>query len=181
MNTSPKLVVVGRLVVLLTSAFWLGGLTFYSAVVIRVARRVLGSHLETGFITQRVTDRINVVAVVALAALLVNLIRSRRAISGRLWVMLASTWAVMAVVQLGLLALHPVMDAALDADAGSIVDGPGFYRLHRIYVIASSVQMLMGLIHAGLVLRAWQRTDYTQLHEPQEAGPAIVADASSSP
>ena len=44
-------------------AFWLGGFTFYSAVVIPVLHDRLGSPLETGLVTQRVTDALNLLGV----------------------------------------------------------------------------------------------------------------------
>lgn len=64
--TNSTLILVGRVIVVVAGAVWLGGLTFYAAVVIPTAHDVLGSHREVGFITQQVTERINAIAVVAL-------------------------------------------------------------------------------------------------------------------
>jgi hypothetical protein len=50
-------------------AFWLGGFTFYAGVVIPVGIRVLGGHVRQGFITQQVTQWINVAALCAIPIL----------------------------------------------------------------------------------------------------------------
>src|SRR4051812_48761340 len=50
----------------LSLAVWVGGFTFYSVVVIPVLHDAMGS-LETGYITQRVTDAINAAGALALA------------------------------------------------------------------------------------------------------------------
>lgn len=173
MTTYPKWTLTTRLATVLTSAFWLGGLTFYSAVVIRVAHKVVGSHRDVGFITRRVTNWINVAAVVALAALLVNLIRTGRNSGRGLWVGLVATWGLLAVLQIVLIALHPMLDRALDPDAGTILNRQGFYRLHQVYLIASSLQMLAGVFHAGYVLRAWQRQGARGWASPAGTTPSV--------
>lgn len=151
-------IVAYRLLLLAACAFWLGGLTFYAAVVIPTANAVLGSHRIVGFVTQRVTGWINLSAVVVIALLFLNL--ARAATGGRnvrtvLWL----TWAILLAAQLGLFALHPVLDSLLDVSARQIVDPPRFYRLHRIYLMVSTVQQAAGLAHIGFLLGLWQRHD----------------------
>lgn len=55
-----------RFLCLVSLSVWAGGFTFYSAVVIPVLHESLGS-LETGYVTQRVTDYLNAVGGVAVA------------------------------------------------------------------------------------------------------------------
>lgn len=55
-----------RLLAVWTLAFWLGGFTFYSAVVIPVLHDQLGSPLATGLVTRRVTDALNILGVVTI-------------------------------------------------------------------------------------------------------------------
>jgi len=47
--------IVFRFFVWCALVVWLGGFTFYGAVVIPTAHRILGTHLDVGFITQEVT------------------------------------------------------------------------------------------------------------------------------
>ncbi|MCA9269901.1 MAG: hypothetical protein KDA41_15580, partial [Planctomycetales bacterium] len=52
---------------LLPMIAWWGGLTFYAGVVVPVGAAVFGS-TEQGFVTQRVTNWLNLLLAVALAA-----------------------------------------------------------------------------------------------------------------
>jgi hypothetical protein len=123
-------------------AVWLGGFTFYSAVVIPVLHDQLGSPLETGLITQRVTDALNLlgVATVTLGGLAAGFERSSpgpgsfrsRAAMG----LLALTTLCLAA----LILLHRALDRRLDsAELG------GFYPLHRAYLWVSTVQWLTNM------------------------------------
>ena len=47
-------------------AFWLGGFTFYAGVAIPMGVEVLGGHRTVGFITDGVTNWLNVAGVIAL-------------------------------------------------------------------------------------------------------------------
>lgn len=143
-----------RFLCVLSLAIWVGGFTFYSAVVIPVLHDVLGS-LDTGYVTQRVTDFLNVAGVVAVlfwwAAVWVEWpigsVRVRRLRLG----LLAGTTLLLAV----LIVLHRVMDARLEA--GSL---RGFYPLHRAYLAASTAQWFMnlGLLAGSLVL--WREVPF---------------------
>ncbi len=50
-----------RFLILCLLAFWFGGLTFYAVLVIPTGAKVLGSHTEQGFVTQQVTNWLNLV------------------------------------------------------------------------------------------------------------------------
>ncbi len=135
-----------RFLCLLSLSVWVGGFTFYSAVVIPVLHDSVGS-LDTGFVTQRVTDYLNAAGgvTVVLWWLLVwadrpsGLARARRA---RLGLVAATT-----VILLGLIGLHRVMDGRLES--GSL---RGFYPLHRIYLVGSTVQWFANLGLMAVVL-----------------------------
>jgi hypothetical protein len=134
-----------RFLGLLTLSIWVGGFTFYSAVVIPILHDAIGTS-ETGAITRRVTHAINAagVATVAVWWLIVGLERSLASGSLRLrrarfW-LLAGTSALLVF----LVVLHRVMDDRLDA--GRL---QGFYPLHRVYLIASTAQWFLNL---GLLL-----------------------------
>lgn len=152
-------VLIGRILVVLSGAIWLGGLTFYASVVIPMAHGVLGSHATVGFITQQVTGWINVVAVIALVVFLANIFATRSVQRHRLRITLWATWAVMAAMQASLFALHPALDRLLNAEALEILDPERFYPLHQIYLIGTSIQLLAGLAFLACVLAVWRRQD----------------------
>src|SRR5271170_1726820 len=56
-----------RLLFVVVLSIYIGGFTFYSAVVIPVLHDRLESSLETGLVTQRVTDALNLLGVVTLS------------------------------------------------------------------------------------------------------------------
>jgi hypothetical protein len=96
-----------RLLVIAVIAWWLGGFTFYSGVAVPVGMQVLGSHRTVGFVTERVTNWLNVGGVVALLILFGNAALSWRT-SGT-WVRntLIVTWLLMAAIEVELILLHP--------------------------------------------------------------------------
>jgi hypothetical protein len=138
---------VRRFVFFATVAFWLGGFTFYSGVVIHVGIRVLGSHLRQGLITQQVTNWLNLIGAIALPIMLWNTasIWSSRGPVARFF--LAATWLAMAAVQVELFALHPLLDRLLDAPARAILDYDRFDTLHRLYLLSATLQWGVGVVH----------------------------------
>jgi hypothetical protein len=128
-------------------AFWLGGFMFYGGVVIDAGAAVLGSHVKQGFITERVTDRLNLAGAVALPVILWNLARVYR-LRGRVTrFLLVASWLVMAAVQVELFVLHPYMDRLLDASAKMVLDYDRFDTLHTLYLTSSSIQWAAGVVH----------------------------------
>ncbi|MDB6036228.1 MAG: hypothetical protein JWM99_69 [Verrucomicrobiales bacterium] len=61
-----------RYVSMIGICFWMGGFTFYSAVVIHVGHRVFESHREIGFLTQEVTIWLNRSGAIVLLILLIS-------------------------------------------------------------------------------------------------------------
>lgn len=141
-----------RFLALFAFAVWFGGLTFYSLVVIPTAHAVLRSHLRVGFITQGVTHWINAAGVAVLALLIWDYLATRKEGTRRLRL---GTWALMAIAQATLLALHPVLDGHLDSASKQIAGPERFYELHRLYLLATTVQWAAALPHLWTVLKAW--------------------------
>lgn len=135
-------------------AFWLGGFTFYGAIVIPAGMKVLGGHLRQGFITQQVTQSLNLAGAVALPIMLWNTIAIWPARSWLARLLLATTWVVMTLVQTGLFVLHPYLDRLLDLHARTILDYDRFDELHRIYLMGATVQWGAGMIHVWCALAA---------------------------
>jgi len=151
------LTLVRRSLVLAIMMFWLGGFTFYTAVVIHVGRRVLGSHIEQGFVTARVTPFLNL----ACGAALIVFAWDAWATRGRGWRRAGQTltWIGIAAT-LGLLVwLHPRLDAYLDPQSFSIRAREEFYRVHWWYMQISTVQWACGLLYSFLTLWEWRDHD----------------------
>jgi hypothetical protein len=149
MNLRNSLVMLVRVGALVGMAFWLGGFTFYSAVVIPILHEELGG-MDAGLITGEVSNYLNAFGVAAVAAwwLMVgveNKEGDRRARWLRAGLLVVST-AILA----GLIALHPVLDARLAA--GSM---RGFYRLHQVYLIASTVHWGVNIALLAATVLVW--------------------------
>lgn len=142
-----------RWLALVGMTVWLGGFSFYSAVVLPILHDEMGS-LESGRITGEVANGLNAIGAGAVAAwwmmAWVERARGRRAAH---WVRLGLLGATTAIL-LGLATLHSVMDARLET--GSL---RGFYRLHRVYLIASTAQWGVNLLLLAATLWVWQSED----------------------
>ncbi len=134
--------------VVLAIALWLGGFTFYAAVVVPTGAEVLGGNIEQGFVTQEVTRYLNWIALGALGILLWNVVVER----GKL---LAATWLGMLLAQLLLFALHWPLDAMLDPATHDVASD--FHFLHEVYLWIAAIQWGLGLTHVWCVLAAWRR------------------------
>jgi hypothetical protein len=147
-----------RLLLLVSLAFWQGGFMFYGGVVVPVGASVLGSETEQGFITQSVTNYLNLAGAVCVtiwgATLAFDVRRSSRL--GRLcW----ATWLGIAIGLGVLISLHLVMDRGLDSAGHAILDEAKFLRLHEAYITISTIQWLFCLTLLGLTLQAWRSSD----------------------
>jgi hypothetical protein len=125
---------------------WLGGFTFYGAVVVPILHDTLDG-LQAGGITRHVTDWLNLIGLVAVVlawawAWADRGGRQRGWASPRPWLVMIS---LLLIAQFG---LHAIMDRRLDA--GALRD---FYPWHRAYLIVSTAQWaaqvaLLLVIHA---------------------------------
>jgi magnesium-transporting ATPase (P-type) len=145
-----------RTLVIATFALWFGGFTFYVAFVVPIGNDVLGSARTQGFITQQVTNWLNVVCGFAIGLMILETIRGRIVLSirGR-WTEIA-----MLVLMIGslivLIWLHPIMDEMIDVADESITDETRFYGLHRIYLWVSTFQWIVAWVWLFLTVRRWQ-------------------------
>lgn len=145
-----------RLIVIAAIAWWLGGFTFYAGVAIPMGVEVLGSHKAVGFITQRVTGWLNFGGVIALAIFLGNMALSRRTGGKWVWRTMLLTWIIMAVIEIELILLHPVMDRLITAyPHRMILDDDRFDLLHHVYLISTTVQWALGGLHVWCVCLSW--------------------------
>jgi hypothetical protein len=141
-----------RWLALTAMAFWLGGFTFYSAIVIPILHDTMGGY-ESGLVTGQVTNPLNRVGVATIVIwwIMVILERSVGGWAARMRLgLLAGTTAILA----GLVVLHPIMDARLAT--GSI---RSFHPLHQIYLNASTVQWFVNLGLLATSLLVWRSWD----------------------
>lgn len=156
-----------RLLVIAAVAWWLGGFTFYAGVAIPMGVEVLGSHKAVGFITQRVTNWLNFGGVIALAILLANLLLSRDV--GGKWIRrtLLITWILMACIEIELIYLHPVMDRLITTHPHRmILDDDRFELLHHFYLISTTVQWALGVVHVWCIVLCWTFADRMTPRQP---------------
>lgn len=146
---------------ILSMMFWQGGFMFYGGVVVPVGSHVLGSDTQQGFITQSVTNYLNLAGFVCLIVWTENLWRVRQRVSKIEWVILAVEFALLATLAV----VHFVMDQVLDAETNSVVDYVRFGLGHKIYISVSSVQWLLSLLLLFLTIKRWNRptnSEFTQ-------------------
>jgi hypothetical protein len=157
-----------RFVLILCMAFWQGGFMFYGGVVVPVGASVLGSEVEQGFITQSVTNYLNVAAAVCLSVwgLMLALDRPRsRRLARAAWAL----WSLIVVILGAQIGLHIPMDHYLDAPNRAVLDEVKFLRLHEAYLTLSTIQWLMCLALLAITLTAW-RTDAPGNRPGQDPG-----------
>jgi hypothetical protein len=150
--------ILRRFLVLIALFFWQGGFTFYAAVVVPVGQQVLRSHLRQGFITQRVTNYLNLTGAIALVPLAWEAAAPgdpstrRRWLRGLLWLLMALALAALAL-------LHSDLDRFLVARGLINLDPEAFRPRHRLYLWVSTVQWVLGLAYLLLTLGAWRAED----------------------
>lgn len=150
-----------RFAAVLALGVWLGGFAFYSGLVIPVLHDAMSSP-EAGRITQRVTDRLNGIGVLALTMAWGLEIAERRPerrggtpswrSRWRLGLLIGLTFSLAALA-----GLHEAMDRHLETRGLS-----GFYPLHRAYLLISTAQWLA---EAGLL---WTWTAFWSRPAPPE-------------
>jgi hypothetical protein len=152
----PRFRLIVQITAAIALAFWWGGLTFYSLVAVPIGADVLGGNAEQGFITRLVTRWINISGAATLLVLVGSTCALWRCAGLRSRIILAITWATMAVAQTTLFVLHPRLDAMLDVPGHSLSDPSVFYSLHQFYLTVTGVQWFAGLVYFITLLACWR-------------------------
>lgn len=138
-----------RFAALLLFTVWVGGFTFYGAVVLPALHDAFGRPVAGG-ITQRITNPLNALGVATLIVFWVIVWAERGASTpARLRKLRLGLLIADSALLLGLIAGHPVLDRLLAA--GSL---PAFDPAHRVYLLASTLQWFvnLGLLASTLLL-----------------------------
>jgi hypothetical protein len=137
---------------------WQGGFLFYTAFVVPVGTEVFGSAARQGAVTARVTDVLNVLGVIGLAAAAWELNYGRdldpRRTAIRWW-----CWGIAFTCQCLLFYLHQLLVAFMDPTRMAVVIHAPFYPVHRAYLWASTLQWFACVVFAALTLAAWRAED----------------------
>src|SRR4029077_13342810 len=104
---------------------WQGGLMFYGGVVVSGGARILGSETEQGFITQSVTNYLNLAGAVCLIVWLEHLWHDRRNGGSKLEL---GPWGFAAVSVIVPAGIHVRMDHILGVESSSVLDPEWFGR-----------------------------------------------------
>jgi len=136
---------------------WQGGFMFYGLVVINVGLQVFGDPLQQAWVTQRVTNWLNLLGAVALTAWAWDIAASPTAAATRRWPWLI--WLLLAASLAALALLHPLMDAHMDVDQSYFSDAPSFHEMHRWYLRVSTGQWLAAVGLSAWTLLSWRKTE----------------------
>jgi len=150
-----------RFLMLCALGWWLGGLTFYSLVVIRASHQIVGNHTKVGFITQKATMGLNRIGTGALALMLWNVAACWR--PSKPWTRraLAAAWIAAAAAHAWIFVLHGRLDAMLDFQARQVQAGVSFKGPHELYLIATSIEWTAGMVYLLAALMGWRQEDAT--------------------
>ncbi|MBI3408745.1 MAG: hypothetical protein HY040_10350 [Planctomycetes bacterium] len=153
--------------VTLVFAVWLGGFTFYALVVVPTGHQVLKSKMRQGFITQQVTNQLNVLGVAALSLLLWQMLAVRQRAGSRggsrtAWL----SWTVLALTLAALFWIHPRLDTMLDPVSRSVADDDRFYEWHRWYLVVATMQWMAAVVHLATLIGKQGESPPTAVRSP---------------
>ena len=127
-------------------ALWWGGFTFYAAVVVPQGMAILGDHVQMGLITQSVTIYLNRIGSIALITSFVILIVNKR-IERNYLQTIGWEWLLLVIFQVILFNLHSKLSSMILIELPEINLQEGFYNIHRIYLLISSVIWILIPFH----------------------------------
>lgn len=157
-----KSATIFQTLLLATFAVWFGGFTFYVSFVVPIGTDVLGSARSQGMITQQVTNWLNLVCGIATLMMLLESFRSWKLASRSAKYTQLAMVALIGGLLVGLLVLHPYLDALVDLEKERVIDRTKFYGLHRVYLWLSTFQWIAAWI--WLIVFATGLSSRTQLN-----------------
>jgi len=125
-----------RIAAVASLALWWGGFTFYAARVVPIGNEMLHSKLRQGAITQKVTGELNLLAMVAFAAVGASMLSSKPRTPRFAW----SCLAIAIISTAALFLVRNKLNGMFDPAARDLVDPRGFHHLHEVYLTIATVQ-----------------------------------------
>lgn len=146
---------IRRFICLLTFAIWFGGFTFYIAVVVPTGTEVLGSARTQGFVTQQVTHWLNGLTAIAAALMIWEAVSGFPKSRPKTRIFAIGTVVSIAALMCVLIYVHGILDGFLDFEKRSVREKQTFYQWHRVYLWTSTIQWVLGIVYAWLLVRSW--------------------------
>ena len=150
--------VTSRILLLFAFSLFWGGLTFYTAVVVRISHDVLGDPMVGGLITQRVTWWLQIAGGVTAVFMLWNAVLVTKA-SRKYGFTLTACSLILIGSLVGLVIVHSHLDAVIDVDAVEITNRDVFTIGHRRYNQLTTIEWISSLTYLVITLIAWRQVD----------------------
>ena len=125
--------------------FWLGGLTFYMAIVVPIGSEVVGADTQ-GVITSSVTNTINVASIIAGVLMAVHGWIDKRAAVFYASLFVLATSGVLVLLRLMMLQRMESDGALAATGIAGWVSSWSFYNLHRLYLWVTTIQWFAALV-----------------------------------
>ncbi len=155
-----------RFLVLVGLMFWVGGFTFYAAVVVPVGQKVL-TPVKQSFVTQVVTNYLNLSGAIVLAVFAAEVMLTRDpSAARRRWRWFC--WLLMTIALVGLGWLHLRLDLLMNAENQEVLDRSALRPVHRIYLWVSTIQWAVSVAFTLLSLAAWRAEDSQEIRNDSE-------------
>ena len=117
-------------------SLWWGAFTFYSAIVVPMGMKVLGSHPQMGMITQEVTVYLNIFSFI----LFIIYAYSLRYESDKTGGLVKQIMAITVVAcQILLFLIHAYLSDLINVENQKVFNSSNFYFLHRLYLIIETI------------------------------------------
>jgi hypothetical protein len=133
-------------------AVWWGGFTFYAAIVVPQGMEILGDHVKMGLITQSVSNYLNGIGVIVLFISLLICIIYKPAEKNYLQA-IGWQWFALVLLQAALFYVHSLLSFMIYASGEDIKLQQGFYNMHRIYLLVSTVMWLLIPVYFYKILK----------------------------
>jgi len=143
---------IQRVLTTIAVALWFGGFTIYTAFVVKVGSRVVGG-LEQGYITQQVTDTLQVFAAIMIVAVALDIAVHWRRTNRLMRTLQSVAWMFMLGSLVGLVIVHSQMDELLDLATFARPDHGPFRPLHQRYQLISTILWFATLAYIALMVR----------------------------
>ena len=144
-----------RVLLVFSFALFWGGLTFYTGFVVRISHDVVSDSMEGGLITQRVTELLQWLALVAVTFMFWESFATWKLFPRRAAIMIACCVAVGCSLA-GLFVVHADLDAVISIETAEVIDRDSFRINHRHYNQLTTVEWIASVCFLPIAISTWQ-------------------------